>query len=179
MILDSMGPAQWIIIAVMLQRLLELILARRNTLRLLSEGGVEVGGKHYLPIVMLHVAWLVALFLRTPSDVMINLWLIGFFILLQVGRIWVITSLGRFWTTRIITLPNAPLVTRGPYRWLRHPNYVIVAMELAVLPLAFSDWLIALFFSLANAFLMHFRIPAENRILETRQTPNDEYQSNC
>ena len=88
-------------------------------------------------------------------------------------------SLGRFWTTRIITLPNAPLVTRGPYRWLRHPNYVIVAMELAVLPLAFSDWLIALFFSLANAFLMHFRIPAENRILETRQTPNDEYQPNC
>ena len=179
MILDSMGPAQWIIIAVMLQRLLELILARRNTLRLLSKGGVEVGGKHYLPIVMLHVAWLVALFLRTPSDVMINLWLIGFFILLQVGRIWVITSLGRFWTTRIITLPNAPLVTRGPYRWLRHPNYVIVAMELAVLPLAFSDWLIALFFSLANAFLMHFRIPVENRILETRQTPNDEYQPNC
>ena len=179
MILDSMGPAQWIIIAVMLQRLLELILARRNTLRLLSKGGVEVGGKHYLPIVMLHVAWLVALFLRTPSDVMINLWLIGFFILLQVGRIWVITSLGRFWTTRIITLPNAPLVTRGPYRWLRHPNYIIVALELAVLPLAFSDWLIALSFSLVNVFLMHFRIPAENRILETRQTPNDEYQPNC
>ena len=179
MILDTWGPAQWIIVAVMLQRLLELILAKRNTARLMSEGGIEIGRKHYLPIVMLHVAWLIGLFLRTPSDVVINLWLIGLFVLLQVGRIWVITSLGRYWTTRIITLPNAPLVTCGPYRWLRHPNYVIVALELVVLPLAFSDWLIALFFSIANVALMYFRIPAENRILKTRQTPNDEYQPNC
>jgi len=164
------GLAQWIVVAVALQRLLELVLAKRNTARLLAEGGVEIGRGHYLPIVLLHSGWLVVLFVRTPADAAVNLCLIVFFVLLQAGRVWVIASLGRYWTTRIITVQDAPLIDRGPYRWLNHPNYVIVALELAVLPLAFGDWLIALAFTVANGALMYMRIPAENRALESRHS---------
>lgn len=171
---DAWGLAQWIILAVALQRLLELVLAKRNTARLLAEGGVEIGRSHYLPIVLLHTVWLVVIFIRTPAEATANLWLIGLFVLLQAGRVWVIASLGQFWTTRIITLPEAPLVVRGPYRWLRHPNYVIVALELAVLPLAFADWLVALVFTVANAALMALRIPAENRALAARRPHHSE-----
>ncbi len=169
MISVAWGLAQWIVVAVALQRLLELVLAKRNTARLLAEGGVEIGRGHYLPIVLLHSGWLVVLFVRTPADAAVNLWLIVFFVLLQVGRVWVIASLGRYWTTRIITVQDAPLINRGPYRWLNHPNYVIVALELSVLPLAFGDWLVALAFTVANGALMYMRIPAENRALESRR----------
>ena len=93
---DAWGLAQWIVIAVALQRLAELVLAKRNTARLLAKGGVEIGRGHYLPIVLLHSAWLIVIFIRTPADAAANLWLIGFFILLQAGRIWVIASLGPF-----------------------------------------------------------------------------------
>ena len=171
---DAWGLAQWIIVVVALQRLLELVLAKRNTARLLAEGGVEAGSGHYLPIVLLHTAWLVVIFIRTPEEAAANYWLIGLFVLLQAGRVWVIASLGRFWTTRIITLADAPLVVRGPYRWLRHPNYVIVALELAVLPLAFADWLVALVFTVANAALMALRIPAENKALAARHPHQGE-----
>ena len=170
MISVAWGLAQWIVVAVALQRLLELVLAKRNTARLLAEGGVEIGRGHYLPIVLLHSGWLVVLFVQTPADAALNHWLIVFFVLLQAGRVWVIASLGRYWTTRIITVQDAPLIDRGPYRWLNHPNYVIVALELAVLPLAFGDWLVALAFTFANGALMYMRIPAENRALESRRS---------
>ena len=170
MISVAWGLTQWIVVAVALQRLLELVLAKRNTARLLAEGGVEIGRGHYPPIVLLHSGWLVVLFVRTPADAAVNLWLIVFFVLLQAGRVWVIASLGRYWTTRIITVQDAPLIDRGPYRWLNHPNYVIVALELAVLPLAFGDWLVALAFTVANGALMYMRIPAENRALESRHS---------
>lgn len=87
--------------------------------------------------------------------------LLVLFALLQLARLWVIASLGPFWTTRVITLPGAPLIRRGPYRWLRHPNYLIVAGEIAVLPLAFGAWTIALVFSVANALLLAYRIRIE------------------
>ncbi|NKB56829.1 MAG: hypothetical protein GKS00_10885 [Alphaproteobacteria bacterium] len=167
---DGWGIAQWLIIAVAVQRLGELVLARRNTARLLAEGGTEVGRGHYGLIVTLHTAWLVALFLVIPPGTVGNLWLIAAFLLLQIARVWVIVSLGRYWTTRIITVPDAPLVKRGPYRWVQHPNYLIVAAEIALLPLAFGDWVLALIFSAANAILMSIRIPAENRALAARHS---------
>jgi methyltransferase len=91
-------------------------------------------------------------------------WL-GLFVLIEIGRIWVLASLGSRWTTRIIVLPDAPLVRRGPYRWLNHPNYVVVVAEIAVLPLAFGLWRLALIFSVLNAILLSVRIRAENRAL--------------
>ena len=95
--------------------------------------------------------------------------LLALFVLLQAGRLWVIASLGRFWTTRIITVPGAPLIRRGPYRWLKHPNYLVVAGEIAVLPLAFGLWQVAVVFSVLNALLLWHRIRWENRALAPRR----------
>ena len=91
------------------------------------------------------------------------------FVLLQAGRVWVIATLGRFWTTRIVTLPGAPLVRRGPFRWVRHPNYLVVAGELAVLPLVFGAWWIAVLATLLNAPLTLHRIRVEDGALSGRR----------
>lgn len=146
------------------QRLGELILARHNTEALLARGAHEVGAGHYPLIVAVHVSWLAALWWLAPGRPVIWL-LIGLFLLLQIGRLWVLATLGPRWTTRIIVLPGAPLVTGGPYRVVRHPNYWVVAGEIAVLPLAFGLWRVALLFSLANAAVLAVRIRAEQRAL--------------
>jgi methyltransferase len=150
------------------QRLGELVLARQNTARLKAAGAIEVGAGHYILFVLLHGSWLVALAVFTPWSTLPNLWLIAAFTLLQLGRVWVIATLGRFWTTRIITLPRAPLVRRGPYRFVRHPNYWIASLEIAVLPLAFGQIWIALVWSVANALLVRHRVRVEEGALSER-----------
>ncbi len=153
-----------ILALVTLQRLAELIIARRNTRRLIALGAYEAGAGHYPLIVMMHFAWLASLWWLAPGQPVY--WpLIGLFLLLQLGRLWVLATLGRRWTTRIIILPGAPLVRKGPFRLLRHPNYAVVAAEIAVLPLAFGLWQLALIFSLANAFMLTVRIGAEQKAL--------------
>lgn len=149
---------------VALQRLAELLLARWNSRRLLAAGGIEFGRTHYPAMVALHTAWLVGLwwFGRTRS---VDPVLLGVFILLQAARIWVIASLGRRWTTRIIVLPDAPLIATGPYRWLKHPNYLIVALEIGVVPLALGLPVFAAVFTLLNALVLYHRIRAENAAL--------------
>lgn len=164
-----MSLLQAVVLLVALQRLAELIYAQRNTRRLLEAGGREVGARHYPLFVLLHGGWLIAHLLFVPADAPVNGWLLGLFVLLQLGRIWVIASLGRYWTTRIITLPEAPLVRRGPYRFLRHPNYLIVIGEIAALPLAFGAWQIALVFSLLNLALLAWRIRLEDATLAERR----------
>ena len=160
----------WVVlVAVAAQRLWELWLADRNTKRLLAEGGVEVGAAHYPLFVLLHASWLAAIAIITPWTMAPNLWWLALYGLLQFGRLWVIATLGRFWTTRIITLPAAPLVRRGPYRFVRHPNYVLASLEIAVLPLAFGQVWIALVWSLANALLVGWRIRVEDRALDGRR----------
>jgi methyltransferase len=149
---------------VTIQRLAELLIARRNTVALLARGAHEVGAAHYPLIVLVHAAWLASLWLFAPGRPII--WpLIALVALLQVGRLWVLATLGTRWTTRIIILPGAPLVASGPFRFLRHPNYAVVVGEIGVLPLAFGLWEIALLFSLANALVLSVRIRAENRAL--------------
>ncbi|MFQ5974532.1 MAG: isoprenylcysteine carboxyl methyltransferase family protein [Alphaproteobacteria bacterium] len=161
--------ALWIVVGlVALQRLGELAYARRNTRRLMAEGAVEEGAGHYPLVVAVHAAWLLSMVLLIPADAPVVWPLLGLFILLQGGRLWVIASLGRFWTTRIITLPGAPLVRRGPYRFLKHPNYLVVAAEIAALPLAFGAWEIALVFSILNAAVLAQRIRVENATLAAR-----------
>ena len=161
----------WIVLLlVAAQRLAELVYARRNTRRLLEEGARESGAGHYPLLVGLHVLWLAALALLVPPETAPNWSLLAVFAVLQCLRIWVLASLGRYWTTRIITLPGAALVRRGPYRFLRHPNYLVVAGEILVLPLAFGAWEIAVVFSLANAAILAFRIRCEERTLEPRRS---------
>jgi methyltransferase len=154
---------------VIAQRLGELVIANRNTKRLLERGGREIGAGHYPLFIVLHAAWLASLAIFVPFDRRPNVELIGFYLLLQLGRIWVISSLGPYWTTRIITLDDAPTIRRGPYRFLRHPNYLVVAAEIAVLPLAFGAWRLALAFSVLNALLLAYRIRVEERALAGRR----------
>jgi methyltransferase len=163
------SPSHIILSAVTLQRLVELAISRRNTARLIAAGGVEVGRRHYPALVALHAAWLAALWLLVPGDAVIIWPFLGLFLLLQLGRLWVLRHLGAYWTTRIITLPGAPLVTGGPYRYCRHPNYLVVAGEIAVLPLALGAWPVALIFSLLNAAVLAGRIRVEDAALTTRR----------
>jgi len=150
------------------QRLGELWLARRNTLRLRGQGAVEVGAAHYPLFILLHAAWIISIAVIVPIDAPANLPLLAIFLLLQLGRIWVIASLGRYWTTRIISLPGAKLVRSGPFKLIRHPNYLIVAAEIAVLPLVFGAWQLAAIFSLLNASLILHRIRVEDEALSHR-----------
>jgi len=156
-----MSAAVVILAMVTLQRLSELAVARRNTRALIAAGAHEVGARHYPAIVAVHAAWLATLWWLAPGREVA--WpLIGLFVLLQAARLWVLATLGPRWTTRIIVLPGAPLVRRGPFRWMRHPNYAVVAGEIALLPLAFGLWKTALIFSLLNAAVLAVRIRAEN-----------------
>jgi methyltransferase len=164
-----MDEGAWLIAFVALQRFAELGLAQWNTARLRGAGGVEFGGSHYPLIVALHVFWLLGLWMFGHVHRINPIWF-AIFILLQAGRLWVIASLGRRWTTRVIVLPGVPPLARGPYRWLRHPNYAVVALEFAVVPLALGSPLFALVFSAANAALLTYRIGLENQALAWAST---------
>lgn len=164
-----MSDAQWIILAVAALRVAETAYAARNHRRLLAAGGREVGAGHYPLFVLLHCGWLAALFFAVPADAPIHAVPLALYIVLQAVRAWVILSLGRYWTTRIVTLPGAPLVRTGPYRLTRHPNYAVVAAEIAVLPLVFGAWQIAVLFSLLNAALLRHRIRVEDLALAERR----------
>jgi len=149
---------------VTVQRIAELALSQYNTKRLLARGAYEVAPEHYSFIVLLHASWLAMLWFFGPGPP-IHIVPLVLFVLLQLARIWVLATLGDRWTTRIIILPGAPLVTSGPYRWVNHPNYVIVIGEFAVLPLVFGLPMVAIVFSLLNAAMLGVRIKAENRAL--------------
>lgn len=159
-----MWPAIAILAFVTMQRVAELVLARSNTRALLAAGAREYAPGHYPLIVAVHTAWLAALWWLAPGETIRWPFLL-LFVLLQLGRVWVIRTLGPRWTTRIIVLPGAPLVTGGPFRFVSHPNYLVVIGEIAVLPLVFGLWEVALLFSLLNAIVLTIRVRAENRAL--------------
>ncbi len=159
-----MGEGGLLVTFLVVQRLAELGLAQWNTTRLRATGGVEFGAAHYPLLVALHTSWLIGLWIL-GHDRNVDPGGLAVFIMLQAGRIWVIANLGRRWTTRVIVMPGAAPVVRGPYRWLRHPNYLIVALEIAVVPLALGLPLFALIFSLLNAALLAWRIRVENQAL--------------
>jgi len=159
-----MWPSIAILAFVTLQRLGELVLARQNTARLMGMGAREYAPGHYPLIVAVHTLWLAALWWLAPGRA-IHWLLLLIFVLLQLGRVWVLRTLGPRWTTRIIVLPGAPLVTGGPFRFVSHPNYLVVIGEIAVLPLVFGLWQVAALFTLLNAIVLAIRIRAENRAL--------------
>ena len=154
---------------VVLQRLGELALSARNTRELRAAGAIELDAGVYPLFVLLHAAWLASVALLVPASAAPSWPLLAVFAALQFGRLWVIASLGRYWTTRLIVPPDRPLVNRGPYRFLNHPNYLIVIAEIAILPLAFGAVLIAAVFSAANLALLARRIVIEERALMPRR----------
>jgi methyltransferase len=158
-----------VVALVALQRLAELLYAARNTRRLRERGAIEHGRHHYPLFVALHGAWLAAVLVAVPASATIVWPALALFILLQLARLWIVATLGPFWTTRIITLPDAPLIRHGPYRFLRHPNYLVVIGEIALLPLAFGAWRIAIVFSLLNLALLAWRRRVEDAALAPRR----------
>ena len=149
---------------VTLSRLAELPFASANSKRLIAAGGHEVAAGHYPAIVALHILWLGALWWLAPGRP-ISFPLLAAFGLVEVARVWTVQTLGRRWTTRIIIVPGETLVRRGPYRFVNHPNYLVVIAEIALLPLVFGLWQVALLFSILNAIVLAVRIRAENRAL--------------
>jgi methyltransferase len=155
---------------VTLQRLAELWWSARNERRLRARGAQEAGARHYPFMVALHALWLAGLWIWAwPRPA--NWWLVAAYAALQLARLWVIATLRERWTTRIIVLPGAPLVRAGPYRFFKHPNYLVVAIEIALLPLAFGLFVYAAIFSAANAGLLMWRIRAEDRALANQERP--------
>jgi methyltransferase len=157
------------------ERLAELVISRRNAAWAFSRGGVEYGRGHFPAMVVLHSAFLVGavvevVLLDRPFLPWLGWPMLAIALLCQAGRYWVISALGRQWNTRVIVVPGLDRVTRGPYRfgWMRHPNYIIVAIEGIALPLVHTAWITAAVFTVLNAILLlAFRIPVENHALST------------
>ena len=153
------------------ERLAELVVSARNARWSFARGGVETGRGHFPAMVALHTALLVACVVEVVvADRPFLPWLgwpaLVLVVASQALRWWCIGTLGPRWNTRVIVVPDLPLVARGPYRWLRHPNYVAVVVEGIALPLVHTAWVTALVFTVLNAvLLLGFRIPAEERAL--------------
>ncbi|MGQ7870581.1 isoprenylcysteine carboxyl methyltransferase family protein [Sunxiuqinia sp. sy24] len=154
---------------VILLRIAELILSKRNEKWLLQNGAVEHGKKHYPLIVFIHALFFLSIFieyiLRAPTSYSLIL-IISYFLLVAL-KAWIVLSLGKFWNTKIYRIPNFPLVTKGPYTYCKHPNYLIVIAEIAIIPLSFQLYYTAILFSILNALMLIVRIRAENKALET------------
>jgi methyltransferase len=157
-------PAELILALVTLQRAGELAVSRYNTHKLLARGALEIAPGHYPLVVAVHAAWLISLWVF-GHDRPVNVLALLFYLILQGFRWWVMRTLGSRWTTRIIVVPERPLVSAGPYRFLSHPNYAVVAAEIAVLPLVLGLPLLAAIFTILNAAILAIRIRAENRAL--------------
>jgi methyltransferase len=157
-------PPEFILAVVTLQRAGELVISRYNTSKLVARGAFEVAPRHYPLIVAVHAAWLISLWIL-GRDQPVNGVALAFYLVLQGVRIWVMWTLGARWTTRIIVLPEQPLVLAGPYRFLSHPNYAVVAGEISLLPLVLNLPLLAAVFTVLNAAILAIRMRAENRAL--------------
>ncbi|MFC4322729.1 isoprenylcysteine carboxyl methyltransferase family protein [Litchfieldia salsa] len=152
------------------QRITELIIAKKNEKWMKSNGAFEVGQEHYNLIVSTHVlffmSFCIEVLLKGIELSQIFPIIFTFFILSQFMRIWAIASLGRYWNTKIIIMPNAEIIKKGPYQYLRHPNYVVVTLELIIIPLLFNAYITATIFTLLNVLVLSIRIPAEEKALE-------------
>lgn len=158
-----------LILFIIMQRLVELRIAKRNEEWIKRRGGIEVGQKHYKWFVIVHALFFISILLEVAYKETIvqevNLFLLTTFILAQLGRLWCIHSLGRFWNTKVITLPGVALIKKGPYKYIKHPNYIIVAVELIVIPLLFGAVVTAIIFPILHVILLIIRIPSENKAL--------------
>lgn len=163
----------FLVALVAIQRLLELVISRHHELLLRAKGAIEHGRVHYPAMVALHVAFLVAcplevVTMRRPFHLWLAVPMIVLLLLAQGVRYWSITTLGERWTVRVFELPGAPLVTGGPYRFLHHPNYVAVVIEIVALPMVHTAWLTALVFTVLNALMLVIRIRSEEQALGRR-----------
>jgi len=166
---------------IVVQRLVELLLARRNERYMKRRGALEFGREHYKYIVLLHMLFFVLIvaevtFLkRTPSP----MWpaLLVLFIGTQLLRAWAITSLGVYWNTKILVLPHSKLSPKGPYKFMRHPNYIVVMLEFWIVPLFFQAYITAVVCSVLNVFVLSVRIREEERALQELTNYKQSFQN--
>jgi methyltransferase len=166
---DVIGAPQVVAVALLLQRGLEEVYAARNTRALLAAGAVEAGADYYPVVAVSHLGWIAAIGLLIPSNSVVIWPLAAVYLALQLVRYWVIGTLGRFWTHRIINLPGAPVIKRGPYRWLRHPNYAVTIAETFLLPLVFGAWAIAVIMTAIWVAVIRYKIRLEDGALAARR----------
>ncbi len=160
-----MSPLYAIIGFLVFQRLVELGIARRNHRALVARGAIEFGRRHYPALVALHAGWLLALLGTIDPQTPVSIPLLAVFVLLECGRVWVVVTLGSRWTTRVMVVPGAKRIRAGPYRYVNHPNYLIVCGEIAVVPLMFGAWTLAVIASVLNLLALRTRIRVENKAL--------------
>lgn len=163
-----------IVSIVIIQRLTELVIAKRNEKWLRANGAVEYGNEHYKYIVLQHIMFFISMFIeynfkeRHLEFSVINYLFLLIFILMQVMRFWVLISLGKYWNTKILRIPGSQLVSKGPYRFFKHPNYIIVCCEIIAIPMIFDLYITAVVFTFLNAFVLAVRIKEENKVLSAR-----------
>ncbi|GLB57922.1 isoprenylcysteine carboxyl methyltransferase family protein [Cytobacillus sp. NCCP-133] len=155
---------------IIVQRAAELMVAKSNEKWMKSQGALEFGQGHYKWIVFIHTMFLISCILEVfiLEKSLSPFWpfFLCLFVVAQAERIWAISSLGRFWNTKIIVLPGANVIRKGPYRFFKHPNYMIVAAEFLVIPLLFKAHLTAIVFTIVNSIILSIRIPAEEKALK-------------
>lgn len=159
-----------LIFFIILQRILELFIAKSNEQWLMERGGVEKGQSHYKWFIYLHTLFIISIllegFVYNTKEQPLSIFLLAVFFIVQVGRVWCILSLGRFWNTKVVFIPGVSPIQTGPYKYVKHPNYIIVAIELLVIPLLFGAYVTAIVFPLLHLILLKFRIPIEERALK-------------
>ncbi len=160
-----MSPLYIVVGFLVLQRLAELAVARRNHRALVAAGALEFGKRHYPAFVALHAGWLLALLATVDPRTPVSIPLLAVFVLLECGRVWVIVTLGSRWTTRVMVVPGEKRIRSGPYRYVNHPNYLIVCGEIAVVPLMFGAWLLAIIAFVLNLLVLRTRLRVENQAL--------------
>jgi methyltransferase len=169
MIAEAMGPAQIAALLVLVQRGLEELYSRRNTRALIAEGALEAGRSYYPVVAVTHLAWIASIFLLIPANAPVVWPLLVLYLALQIVRYWVIGTLGRYWTHRIITLAEAPVVRAGPYRWLKHPNYAVTLAETLLLPSVFGAFALGVIMTAVWAAVIRYKIELEDAALAERR----------
>ncbi|WP_036843565.1 isoprenylcysteine carboxyl methyltransferase family protein [Pontibacillus marinus] len=166
-----------IFLLIVLQRIVEVIIAKQNEKWMKNRGAIEHHSDHYKWIVLVHTLFFFSIMIEAfGEELVLNQWkglLLLLFVCAQAFRVWCLVSLGRYWNTKIIVLPEAELVTRGPYKFMKHPNYVVVAIEFILIPLLFNAYATAFIFPILHGVLMKIRIPYEEKALS-----RDELKSN-
>lgn len=167
------------IACIICQRLTELAIAKRNEIWMKRNGAIEVGKEHYPLLVIMHILFFLSLCgeVYYYNKEISSAWplLLLFFLAIQLLRVWAMMSLGKFWNTKILVLPNVRVITAGPYKYIRHPNYLVVALELLIIPFLFQAYYTALLFTLLNAIMLFIRIPIEEKALLTYTKGGNAY----
>ena len=174
MISDAIGLSQIIALLILIQRGAEELYSARNTQALIAAGAREVGRSYYPVVATTHLAWIASLFFLIPATATASYLLAAIYIALQVVRYWVIATLGRFWTHRIFTLDDAPIVRRGPYQYLRHPNYAVTIAETFLLPAVFGAVALGIIMGAVWSAVLAYKIRLEDEALSTRHSLSEQ-----